>query len=80
MSQVSELGNNSSSELMNETTAKPVPAIVRMDRFALGGLALGIGLCVFPFPEGTLKFGFWITLLFTVFHIYTSHAAPAASR
>lgn len=56
-----------------------VPTIVWLDRFALGGIALGIALYVLPLTEGgTLKAGFWITFAFTILHIYTSHAVGGA--
>jgi len=43
------------------------------DRVALGGLALGLLLYVLPFwREGRLRPAFWITLLSTLLHVYTS--------
>jgi hypothetical protein len=48
--------------------------IVTLDRVALGGLALGLALYVMPFwREGRLKPAFWLTLLSTLLHVYTSH-------
>ena len=48
--------------------------IVTADRVALVGLALGLVLYVMPaWREGRLRLAFWVTLLSTVFHIYTSH-------
>ena len=48
--------------------------IVAFDRSALGGLAVGIALYVAPFwREGRLRPAFWITLVSTLLHIYTSH-------
>ena len=47
--------------------------IVLFDRVALGGLALGLALYVMPFwPDGRLRPAFWITLLATLLHVYTS--------
>jgi len=38
------------------------------------GLALGLALYVAPFwPEGRLRPAFWITLIATLLHVYTSH-------
>ena len=47
--------------------------IAWLDRAALAGLVGGIGLYLLP-AAGALRWGFWITLFFTVFHIATSHA------
>ena len=48
--------------------------IVRLDRAALVGLALGLALYVLPFwREGRLRPAFWITLVATLLHVYTSH-------
>jgi hypothetical protein len=48
--------------------------IVALDRFAVGGLVLGLALYVMPFwREGRLRPAFWITLLATLLHVYTSH-------
>jgi hypothetical protein len=48
--------------------------IVRLDRAALAGLALGLALYVLPFwREGRLRPALWITLLSTLLHVYTSH-------
>jgi len=47
--------------------------IVLCDRAALGGLALGLALYVMPlWREGRLRVAFWITLLSTLAHVYTS--------
>jgi hypothetical protein len=49
-----------------------------LDRYALAGLALGLGLYVLPFwREGRLRWGFWLTLASTLLHVYTSHARGA---
>ena len=38
------------------------------------GLALGLALYVLPFwREGRLRPAFWITLVATLLHVYTSH-------
>jgi hypothetical protein len=49
----------------------------KLDRAALVGIALGIALYVLPLGGGLLKYGFWLTLLSTFLHIYTSSVAPA---
>ena len=52
----------------------------RLDRAALAGLALGLALYVLPlWREGRLRFAFWLTLVSTLLHIYTSHAGRARS-
>jgi hypothetical protein len=43
-----------------------------MDRAALAGLVLGFVLYMLP-AGGALKIGFWVTLFFTIAHIFTSH-------
>jgi hypothetical protein len=43
-----------------------------LDRAAIAGLVLGIGLYLWP-AAGTLRWGFWLTIAFTVFHLVTSH-------
>jgi hypothetical protein len=46
-----------------------------LDRAALAGLALGLALYVLPFwAEGRLRLAFWMTLVSTLLHVYTSHA------
>ena len=48
--------------------------IVLLDRAVLGGLAVGLALYVLPFwREGRLRAAFWVTLVSTLLHIYTSH-------
>ena len=50
-----------------------------LDRAALGGLAMGLALYVLPiWREGRLRVAFWVTLAFTLLHIYTSHRRGAA--
>ncbi len=52
-----------------------------MDRVALGGLALGLALYVMPFwREGRLRPAFWITLLSTLFHVYTSRRSSQGGK
>ena len=58
-----------------------------LDRAALVGLTVGLALYVMPvWREGRLRPAFWITLLSTLLHVFTSHArssnappAPAAA-
>jgi hypothetical protein len=58
----------------SSSEAAGAPGGAWLDRVALGGLGLGLSLYVLPFwPEGALKYGFWITLASTLLHIYTSH-------
>jgi hypothetical protein len=61
--------------LGRSNSSSALRAIVRLDRLALAGLAFGLGLYVLPFwREGRLRWGFWLTLAFTLLHVYTSHA------
>ena len=54
--------------------------IVPLDRAALSGLALGLALYVLPFwREGRLRPAFWITLVSTLLHVYTSHKRAATA-
>jgi len=49
-------------------------AIIGLDRAAVGGLALGLAMYFMPFwPEERLAWAFWLTLLSTLLHVYTSH-------
>ena len=49
-------------------------AIVDLDRVALGGLVLGLAMYVVPlWRGGRLRWAFWVTLVATVLHVYTSH-------
>lgn len=58
-----------------------VPAIVHLDRAVLVALAAGLALYVMPFwAEGRLRAAFWLTLLATLLHIYTSHKCAGAAR
>jgi hypothetical protein len=51
-----------------------------LDRLALGGIALGLSAYVLPvWSEGRLRWAFWITFLFTVLHVFTSHQAPQSA-
>jgi len=56
---------------------------VLLDRVALWGLALGLGLYVMPFwRDGRLRWALALTFVSTLLHIYTSHkrgAGPAAA-
>jgi len=48
--------------------------IVGLDRAALAGIALGLAMYVVPFwREGRLRLAFWLTLMSTLAHVYTSH-------
>jgi hypothetical protein len=48
--------------------------MVMLDRVALGALVLGLLLYVMPWwAEGRLRVAFWLTIVATVLHIYTSH-------
>jgi len=48
--------------------------LVALDRSALGALALGLALYVMPWwREGRLAAAFWLTLVATLLHVYTSH-------
>ena len=50
-----------------------------LDRWALGGLALGIALYVMPFwREGRLRVALWVTLLSTLLHTFTSRERAGA--
>jgi hypothetical protein len=47
--------------------------LVLADFGALVGLVLGLGLYVMPFwVEGRLRWAFWLTLVSTVLHVFTS--------
>jgi hypothetical protein len=49
--------------------------LIRLDRAAVGGLALGLTMYVMPlWRQGRLRWAFWLTLVSTVLHVYTSHA------
>jgi hypothetical protein len=40
----------------------------------IAGLVLGLAMYVMPFwPEGRLRWAFWLTLVSTLLHMYTSH-------
>ena len=48
--------------------------IVTADRIALACLGLGLALYVMPWwADGRLRVAFWLTLVATAFHIFTSH-------
>lgn len=45
-----------------------------LDRVAIGALAAGLALYVMPWwREGRLALAFWLTLVATLLHVYTSH-------
>jgi hypothetical protein len=45
-----------------------------LDRVALGALGAGLALYVMPWwREGRLSSAFWLTLVATLLHVYTSH-------
>jgi len=47
----------------------------------LAALAAGLALYVMPFwAEGRLRAAFWLTLIATVLHIYTSHRRGRADQ
>jgi hypothetical protein len=48
--------------------------IALLDRVALGTLGAGLALYVIPWwREGRLALAFWLTLVATLLHVYTSH-------
>jgi hypothetical protein len=54
---------------------------VQLDRLALFGLAFGLVMYMVPFwPEGRLRVAFWVTLLSTLLHVYTSHQRRPIGR
>jgi hypothetical protein len=54
--------------------------IVHLDRAALAALALGLALYVLPvWRQGRLRPAFWITLVATLLHVYTSHKRGGAA-
>jgi hypothetical protein len=60
---------------LGRSNSKPAPRfLVLLDRAVLCGLAAGLALYVMPFwREGRLRWAFWVTLIATLLHIYTSH-------
>jgi len=63
------------------SSRRGVPAIVHLDRAVLVALGAGLALYVMPFwAEGRLRAAFWLTLIATVLHIYTSHKRAGAAR
>jgi hypothetical protein len=47
--------------------------VVGLDRAAITGLISGLALYVVPFwPGGRLRWAFWVTLVSTLLHVYTS--------
>jgi hypothetical protein len=60
------------------SSSRESPIIVGLDRAALAGLALGLAMYVMPlWREGRLRWAFWLTLVSTVLHVYTSHRRGA---
>jgi hypothetical protein len=60
--------------------ARSSNSLVWVDRVALGGIALGLMLYVTPlWSEGRLKAAFWLTLLASLLHVFTSHKLPGAT-
>jgi hypothetical protein len=52
-----------------------------LDRAALAGIAIGLAIYVAPaWSEGRLQFAFWLTLVATVLHVFTSHARSDTHR
>ena len=50
-----------------------------LDRVALGALAAGLALYVMPWwREGRLAVAFWLTLVATLLHVFTSHKRAAS--
>jgi len=48
--------------------------VVLLDRVVLGSLSFGLVLYVMPWwREGRLSLAFWLTLVTTLLHVYTSH-------
>jgi hypothetical protein len=55
------------------------PLIVLFDRGVLALLLLGLALYVLPtWREGRLRYAFWLTLVATILHVYSSHARGKA--
>jgi hypothetical protein len=50
----------------------PIALATLLDRLALGGIALGFILVFQPWG-GTLRSGFFVTLVATILHVVTSH-------
>ena len=51
-----------------------------LDRAVLSGIGLGLLLYVMPFwNEGRLRWAFWLTLVSTLLHIYTSRQTGPSS-
>jgi len=44
-----------------------------LNLIALAGIAFGIGTILQPWWDGGFRTGFFATIIFTVFHIVTSH-------
>ena len=48
-----------------------------LDRIALTGMTLGVAAILQPWWAGGLRVGFFMTLVFTILHIITSHRISA---
>jgi hypothetical protein len=47
--------------------------IATLNRIALAGIGLGIGMILQPWWAGGFRIGFFATIVFTVGHIVTAH-------
>jgi len=54
--------------------------MVILDRIALIGMLLGVSFIVQPWWSEGLRVGFFVTLIFTVLHIITSHRVSASAE
>ncbi len=52
---------------------KPEP-LRQLDRLAISGMMLSVVIMLQPWWAGGLRAGFFGSLVFTLLHIYTSHA------
>jgi len=54
--------------------------MVILDRIALIGMLLGVSFIIQPWWSEGLRVGFFVTLIFTVLHIITSHRVGASAE
>ncbi|MDP6051885.1 MAG: hypothetical protein QF879_06010 [Candidatus Latescibacteria bacterium] len=54
--------------------------MVILDRIALIGMLLGVSFIIQPWWNEGLRVGFFVTLIFTVLHIITSHRVSASAE
>jgi hypothetical protein len=47
--------------------------MIILDRIALLGLLVGVAIIIQPWWHDGLRTGFFVTIIFTVLHIITSH-------